>query len=97
MFNIYLENNTLLLIYLIRNYLNFLRNIFPAKKTIIHNAYILIVRENVSATNPIIAGANNKAEKPIVVKLVTVVGILSDEYLTACRIIIGTKFAVAKP
>ena len=76
MFNIYLENNTLLLIYLIRNYLNFLRNIFPAKKTIIHNAYILIVRENVSATNPIIAEANNKAEKPIVVKLVTVVGIL---------------------
>tara|TARA_B100001093_G_scaffold425137_1_gene418548 strand:- start:42 stop:236 length:195 start_codon:yes stop_codon:yes gene_type:complete len=62
-----------------------------------HKAYILIVREYVSAINPIIAGANNKAEKPIVIKLVTVVGILSDECLIACRIIIGTKLAVRKP
>ena len=62
-----------------------------------HKAYILIVREYVSAINPIIAGANNKAEKPIVIKLVTVVGILSDECLTACRIIIGNKLAVRKP
>ena len=46
-------------------------------------AYILVVRENVSATNPIIAGANSIAEKPIVIKLVTVVGMLSDECLTA--------------
>ena len=29
------------------------------------------------------AGANNKAEKPIVIRLVTVVGMLSDECLTA--------------
>ena len=61
------------------------------------NAYILVVRENVSATNPIIAGANSIAEKPIVIKLVTVVGMLSDECLTAWRIIIGTKFAEQKP
>jgi len=50
-----------------------------------------------SATKPIIAGANNSDEKPIVVKFVTVVGILSVDSFTACRIIKGTKFAVAKP
>ena len=42
-----------------------------------------MVREYVSAIKPIRAGANNMAEKPIVIKLVTVVGILSVEYLTA--------------
>ena len=62
-----------------------------------HKAYILMVREYVSAINPITAGANNRAEKPIVMRLVTVVGILSDECLTAWRIIIGTKLAVKKP
>ena len=62
-----------------------------------HNAYIFIVREYVSAIKPIRAGANNKAEKPIVIKLVTVVGILSVECLMAWRIIIGTKLAVKKP
>ena len=50
-----------------------------------------------SATKPIIAGANNRDEKPMVVKFVTVVGILSVDCVTACRIIKGTKFAVAKP
>ena len=56
-----------------------------------------MVSEYVSAINPIIAGANNRAEKPIVMRFVTVVGILSEECLTAWRIIIGTKFAVKKP
>ena len=56
-----------------------------------------MVSEYVSAINPITAGANNKAEKPIVMRFVTVVGILSDECLTAWRIIIGTKLAVKKP
>ena len=56
-----------------------------------------MVSEYVSAINPIKAGANNKAEKPIVIRFVTVVGILSDECLTAWRIIIGTKLAVKKP
>ena len=56
-----------------------------------------MVREYVSAMKPIIAGANNSAEKPIVIRLVTVVGMLSVEYLTAWRIIIGTKLAVKKP
>ena len=62
-----------------------------------HKEYIFEVRENVSATKPIIAGAMSNEENPIVVKLVTVVGILSDDCLTAWRIIIGTKFAVEKP
>ena len=66
-------------------------------KTITHKAYIFIVREYVSAIKPIRAGANNIAEKPIVIKFVTVVGILSVECFTACRMIIGTKFAVANP
>jgi len=69
----------------------------PAKKTIIHRAYMLSVMLKLSATKPIIAGANNSDEKPIVVKFVTVVGILSVDCFTACRIIKGTKFAVAKP
>ena len=56
-----------------------------------------MVREYVSAIKPIRAGANNMAEKPIVIKLVTVVGMLSVECLTAWRIIIGTKLAVKKP
>ena len=56
-----------------------------------------MVNEYVSAINPIRAGANNKAEKPIVIRFVTVVGILSDEFLIACRMIIGTKLAVKKP
>ena len=55
------------------------------------------MREYVSAMKPIRAGANNIAEKPIVIKLVTVVGILSVECFTACRMMIGTKFAVANP
>ena len=46
---------------------------------------------------PIRAGANNIAEKPMVIKLVTVVGILSVECFTACRMMIGTKLAVANP
>ncbi len=62
-----------------------------------HKAYILIVHEYISAMNPITAGENNKAEKPIVMRFVTVIGILSDECLTAWRIIIGTKLAVKKP
>ena len=62
-----------------------------------HNAYIFIVSEYLSAIKPIRAGANNKAEKPIVIRFVTVVGILSDEFLIACRMIIGTKLAVKKP
>ena len=56
-----------------------------------------MVREYVSAIKPIRVGANNIAEKPIVIKFVTVVGILAVECFTACRMIIGTKFAVANP
>ena len=76
---------------------NFIKKTLPAKNTTIHKAYIFKVRENVSATKPTIAGAMSNEENPMVVKLVTVVGILSDDCLTAWRIIIGTKFAVAKP
>ena len=64
-------------------HINFVKKTLPAKNTTIHKAYIFIVRENVSATKPTIAGAMRNEENPMVVKLVTVVGILSDDCLTA--------------
>ena len=58
---------------------------------------MLIVKLNFSATKPIAAGANKIEEKPIVVILTTVVGILSLDCLTACLITKGTKLAIKKP
>ena len=62
-----------------------------------HNAYILTVRLYVSATKPIIAGPINIEQRPIVTKLLTVVERFSVDWLTACLITNGTKFAVRKP
>ena len=55
------------------------------------------VKLNVSATKPIAAGANKVDEKPMVVKLLTVVGILSLDCLTACLITDGMKLAIQNP
>ena len=55
----------------------------PAQKTTKQRAYILIVKLKVSATKPMRAGANRRAEKPIVIILLTVVGILSLDWRTA--------------
>ena len=55
----------------------------PAEKTTKQRIYILNVRLKVSAINPIAAGANSKAEKPIVIILLTVVGMLSLDCKTA--------------
>ncbi len=62
-----------------------------------HNAYMLTVKLYVSATKPIMAGAKNVEQRPIVIKLLIVVGILSEDWRTACLMIKGTKFAVRKP
>ena len=55
------------------------------------------VSENVSAINPIPAGIIIVEDNPIVTRFVTVIGILSLDCLTACLMIIGTKFAEEKP
>ena len=55
------------------------------------------VSENVSAINPIPAGIIIVEDNPIVIRFVTVIGILSFDCLTACLMIIGTKFAEEKP
>ena len=55
------------------------------------------VSENVSAINPIPAGIIIVEDNPIVIRLVTVIGILSEDCLTACLITIGTKLAMANP
>ena len=62
-----------------------------------HNAYMLTVKLYVSATKPIMAGAKNVEQRPIVIKLLTVVEIFSVDWRTACLMIRGTKFAVKKP
>ena len=55
------------------------------------------VREKVSAKKPIAAGIIIVEDNPIVIRLVTVIGILSEDCLTACLITIGTKLAMANP
>ena len=69
----------------------------PHINTIIDNKYIFKVRENVSARKPIAAGMIIVEDKPIVIRLVTVIGILSLDCFTAWRITMGTKFAIANP
>ena len=51
----------------------------------------------VSATKPIIAGPINIEQRPIDTKLLTVVERFSVDWLTACLMTNGTKFAVRKP
>ena len=77
--------------------LNLIKKIIPDKNIINERKYIFNVNEYISATNPIIAGIIKKDEKPIVIKLVTVVAILSLDCLTVCLIIIGTKLADVNP
>tara|TARA_B000000609_G_scaffold141156_1_gene119878 strand:+ start:867 stop:1058 length:192 start_codon:yes stop_codon:yes gene_type:complete len=62
-----------------------------------HSKYIFKVRENVSARKPIAAGIIIVDDNPIVIRLVTVIGMLSLDCLTAWRITIGTKLAIANP
>ena len=69
----------------------------PQINTIIDNKYIFKVRENVSARKPIAAGMIIVEDKPIVIRLVTVIGMLSLDCFTAWRITMGTKFAIANP
>ena len=76
-------------------YLN--KNITAQVNTTKVNKYIFNVNEYVSARKPIPAGKIIVEDNPIVIRLVTVIGILSFDCLTACRIIIGTKFAIANP
>ena len=61
------------------------------------NKYIFNVNEYDSARKPIPAGKIIVEDNPIVIRLVTVIGILSLDCLTACLMIIGTKFAEEKP
>ena len=78
-------------------YLNFSKKTTPEVKTIIHNKYIFKVSEKVSAKKPIAAGIIIVEDNPIVIRFVTVIGILSEDCLTACLITIGTKLAMANP
>lgn len=69
----------------------------PEVNTIIHSKYIFKVREKVSAKKPIAAGMIIVEDNPIVVRLVTVIGILSLDCLTACLMTMGTRLAIANP
>ena len=79
------------------HYLYLSENITAQINTTKVNKYIFNVNEYVSARKPIPAGKIIVEDNPIVIRLVTVIGILSLDCLTACRIIIGTKFAIANP
>ena len=56
-----------------------------------------LITIGLSSTMILPAGKIIVEDNPIVIRLVTVIGILSLDCLTACRIIIGTKFAIANP